>query len=50
MDLDGVDAVLSSLPVPRKVDQTGVSVTTAMEAGMLHQEQNCSKTNILYCV
>ena len=28
-------AVLSRLPVSRKVDQTGVSVTAAMEAGML---------------
>ena len=30
-----LDAVLSRLQVPRKVDRTGVSVTVPMKAGML---------------
>ena len=30
-----LDAVLSRLPVPSKVDQAGLDVTAAMEAGML---------------
>ena len=34
-----LDTVLPRLQVPRKMDQTGVSVTAAMEAGMLqHME------------
>ena len=32
-----ISAVLSYLPVPGKVDQTGVPVTAAMEAGMLQR-------------
>ena len=32
-----LDAVLSRLQAPRHVDQTGVSVSAAMEAGMLQR-------------
>jgi len=31
----GLDSVLSRLPVPKKVVQTGMSVSAAVEAGML---------------
>ena len=31
----GLDEVMSRLPVPKTVDQTGVSVSDAIEAGML---------------
>ena len=30
-----LEAILSRVPIPRKVDQTGVSITAAMEEGML---------------
>ena len=30
-----LEAILSRVPIPRKVDQTGISITAAMEAGML---------------
>ena len=49
-----LDAVLSLLPPPRKVDQSGVSVTTAMEAGMLprmdHEEaRHFTPSEVVLC-
>ena len=40
----GLDQVLSRLPVPKKVDQAGLSVSAAMDAGMLpHMDEEESQ-------
>ena len=43
-----LDKVLFRFPIRKEVDQAGVSVPAAMEAGILHQEQYCRKTNLYY--
>ena len=48
----GLDQVLSRLPVPKKVDQAGLSVSAAMDAGMLprmdeEESQRFTPTEVL---
>ena len=50
-----LDTVLPRLQVPRKMDQTGVSVTAAMEAGMLQhmedkEERWFTPSEVLLCL